>query len=131
MKKALILLTMIVSLNSYSFAQKYNFENLRGNWRNKEGAGLEIVDSSQLYVVYGNQKKQLVSYAIDFSSNPAKFNFVLKEPSGILNIKSMLLFINADVIQWQVLEPDTKPVGYSSTPKKELVILRKVEERTN
>lgn len=129
MKNILLTLAMMVSL--FASAQKYSFNDLVGNWRNKQGAGLEIVDSSKLFVVYGDQKKQLINYAIDFSTNPAKFNFVVKESSGIMNVKSTLYFIEENVIQWQVQDPDTKPVGYSTTQKKETVTLRKVEERTN
>jgi hypothetical protein len=131
MKKFVFLLTTLISLAAS--AQKYNFQSLVGSWRNKEGAGLEVVDSSRIYVVYGDQKKQLVNYAVDFSSNPARFNLVLKDAAGIINIKSVLLFISDELIQWQVLDSETRPVRYNSSQsaRKDLVILRKVEESTN
>ncbi len=130
MKKVILMTVAAIGFWFGGMTQTYSFENLKGNWRNKQGAGLEIVDSSKLYVVYKDHKKQLVNYAVDFSSNPAVFNFVLKEQSGTVNVKSMLLFINDDLIQWQVMDGDSKPVNYN-TSKKDIVVLRKVEERSN
>ena len=130
MKKIIYLLALVVSLQFTASAQSYEFKNLVGNWRNKEGVGLEIVDSSRIYVVHGEQRKQVVSYSFDFNSNPAKFNFVIKDNSGVVNIKSMLLFLNDNLVQWQVIDSYTKPANYTDE-RRDVLILRKIEESAN
>lgn len=131
MKKLIFLLAVIMSLSTGAWAQKYSFKDLVGSWRTKEGAGLEVVDSFKLYLVYQDQKKMLVNYAADFSSNPATFNFVVKDASGYTTIKSNILFVNDELLQWQVLDADTKPANYLENQRRNVFILRRVEERTN
>ncbi|MGE5520323.1 MAG: hypothetical protein ACM3VS_10395 [Candidatus Dadabacteria bacterium] len=130
MKKAIYLLGIALSLQFVAGAQKYSFENLMGTWRNKEGAGLEVVDSSRIYIVYGQHKKLISSYRTDFSTNPARFNFVVHDSSGTTNVKSLLLFVNDDLLQWQVFDSETRPVKYN-TDRGDLLILRKIEEQAN
>lgn len=131
MKRVICLLAMVMSLQG-AFAQKYSFKDLVGNWRTKDGAGLEVVDSFRIYVVYQDKKKLLVNYSTDFTSNPAKFNFVLRDGSGLVNVKSQMLFVNDDLVQWQVTDSDAKPVGYNgNTQRRDVLMLRRVEERSN
>ena len=54
MKKLVLILMIAGAMPFIASAQKYNFNNLVGTWLNKEGAGLEVVDSSHIYVVYAN-----------------------------------------------------------------------------
>jgi hypothetical protein len=131
MKKAIYLLMVTVCVQLSASAQKYSFKDIVGSWRNREGVGLEVVDSSKVYVVHGEQKKQLLNYNIDFTSNPATFNFVVKDSTGTARFKSMLLFVNDNLIQWQVFNNDgTQPVKYSKDYS-EVIILRKFEENIN
>jgi hypothetical protein len=137
MKKAVVLLVICISFSLFVSAQKYNFESLVGNWRNKQGAGLEVVDSAHIYLVYGDKRKQVVSFQADFSVNPAQFNFLVKESSNSASYKSKLLFVRENLIQWQIFESEAKPIEYKETkPVKykepsDLLILRKIEERNN
>ena len=131
MKKVICLLALAMTVGTGAFAQKYNFKDLVGSWRTKEGAGLEVVDSFRIYLVYQDHKKMLVNYAADFSSNPVKFNFVVKDHSGYTTIKSNILFVNDELLQWQVIDSDTKPVNYTEGQRRNVFILRRVEERTN
>jgi len=130
MKRGYILIAILFTLQLSSYAQKYNFDDLVGSWRNKEGIGLEVVDSFKIYMVYGEQKKLLQSYSTDFQSNPATFNFHVRDAKGNISIRSKLLFLNDDTIQWQVFEGETQPVSYNSE-RGDLFIIRKLEQKTN
>lgn len=132
MKKiGLFIAAFVFSLGT--FAQKYSFDDLVGSWRTKEGAGLEVVDSFNIYIVYQDQKKMLVNYSADFSVNPVRFTFVLKDPSGYTTVKSKLNFVNDDLVQWQLTEEDIKPARFNglSTTRRDALILRRVEVRSN
>lgn len=132
MKKWIILLILGMLINAGVFGQDYNFNHLVGSWRTKDGAGLEVQDSFKIYIVYQDKKKMLVNYSTDFSGNPIRFNFVIREGSSLVNIKSEMLFVNDDLVQWRFTEPDVKPVSYTTTtPRKDVLILRRLEERTN
>lgn len=131
--KKIGLLAAAVVFSLGTFAQKYNFNDLVGSWRSKEGAGLEVVDSFKIFIVYQDQKKMLVNYHADFSANPVKFTFVVKDGNGYTTVKSQLNFVEDDLVQWRVTESDIKPVKYSETPapRRDVLMLRRVEVRSN
>lgn len=131
MKKVIYLLLVSACLQLSASAQKYTFKDVVGSWRNREGIGLEVLDSSKVYIVHGENKKQLLNYNIDFSSNPATFTFVVKDSTSTARFKSVLLFVNDGLIQWQIYDNEgTMPIKYSND-KTEVIILRKIEENIN
>ncbi len=109
---------------------KYNFENLKGNWRNSEGAGLDIVDSNTIYIVYGEQKKLVTRSKADFSKSPVWLDLAVRDSSRTVTLKSLLFFVNDDLIQWQVFDKETRP-AYFSTDKGDMLFLRRVEKMMN
>jgi hypothetical protein len=131
MKKAIVGLVLFLSMNMVANAQKkYSFDNLKGSWRNSSGAGLDIVDSNTIYIVYGTQKKLVTRSRADFSKSPVWLDLAVKDSSHLVTLKSLLLFVNEDLIQWQVFDSETRP-AYFSTDKGDMLFLKRVSEMMN
>ncbi len=131
MKKMMVTLVLFLSLGLMAEAQKiYSFDNLKGSWRNRSGAGLDIVDSTTIYIVYGTQRK-LVNYSrADFSKSPVWLDLAVKDSARVTTLKSLLLFVNDDLLQWQVFDTETRP-AYFSTSKGDMLFLKRVTEMIN
>lgn len=127
MKKAVIMALSFLALYSAA-AQGRNLQHLVGRWEavssDNASGGLEIIDSSKLFIVYGPQKKAIVSYHFDFTKSPAWFDFTVKDSTETFTLKSLIQFINDDLIQWQVFDGSTQPV-YFATDAGDMVFLRR------
>jgi len=128
MKRILILCTSLFILSSFSFAQNRNIENLMGSWecidqKNDRGS-FEFLDSSKVYFTYMGEKKQVVSYKVDFSKTPYWFSLTLKDEKETIDIKSFLYFIDDNNIKWEVVlvDEDGKNLTDNSS---EVVMLRR------
>lgn len=131
MKKLLVVLAFFVSMMGVAGAQdKYNFENLKGSWRNRNGAGLDIVDSNTIYIVYGTQKKLVTRCKADFSKSPVWLDLAVKESGKVTTLKSLLLFVNDDLLQWQVFDSETRP-AYFSANRGDMLFLKRMAEMIN
>ncbi len=118
------LLACFVFSNS-SFGQNLSWKDLTGRWEGADGGGIEVVDSSKVYLIYGSQRKQLSSYKVDFSKTPAWFDFTVTDSSQTMNMRSLLLMVNNDLLKWQVFEDDNRPVHFSSDNGDLLYLRRK------
>jgi hypothetical protein len=123
-----VMLLGLFSFNNLS-AQSRDIKQLIGKWEavdseNQKG-GLEVVDSSTIYLVFGTEKKRIASYKADFTKSPVWFDFVIKDESNTLQLKSLILFVNDDLIQWQVSEGDVRPANFSQTNGEMMYLRRK------
>jgi hypothetical protein len=117
------LFVVVVSLSAS--AQKLSIKNLVGRWETADGAGLEIIDSSRIFVTYGTERKPILSYKADFSKSPYWFDFVVKDSAQQLStMKSLLLLDGNDILKWQVFEDGDRPANFT-TNTEEIVILRR------
>lgn len=117
------LLMLFIGLNASS--QKISIKNLVGRWETADGAGLEIIDSSRIFVTYGTERKPILSYQADFSKSPYWFDFVVKDSAQKLStMKSLLLLESNDVLKWQVFEDGQRPSNFT-TGGGDIVILRR------
>ena len=124
-------LVFFVSVVGVATAQnKYGFANLKGSWRNKSGAGLDIVDSNTIYIVYGTQRKLVTRTKADFSKSPVWLDLAVKASAKTTTLKSLLVFVNEDLLQWQVFDSETRP-AYFSTNRGDILFLRRVAEMIN
>ena len=131
MKKVIVAVVLFLTLGVVANAQKkYDFESLKGSWRNSNGAGLDIVDSNTIYIVYGTQKKQVSRSRADFSKSPVWLDLAVKDSNHVVTLKSLLLFVNEDLIQWQVFDSETRP-AYFSTSRGDMLFLKRMKERIN
>ena len=131
MKKVIIALALFISMIGVADAQKkYSFQNLKGSWRNRNGAGLDIVDSNTIYIVYGTQKKLVTQSRADFSKTPVWLDLAVKDSGKVTTLKSLLLFVNDDLLQWQVFDSETRP-AYFNANSGDMLFLKRVEEMMN
>jgi hypothetical protein len=117
--------SLVLWLGFAASAQSYSIKNLIGRWESTEGAGLEVIDSSRIFVVYGKERKPILSYKADFSKSPTWFDFVVTDSAQkISTMKSLLFLQNGDTLKWQVFEDGDRPSDF--TPGKgDIIILRR------
>jgi hypothetical protein len=115
----------LLGLSVNAFSQKISIKNLIGRWEATDGAGLEIIDSSRIFVTYGKERKPILSYKADFSKSPYWFDFAVKDTAQVLStMKSLLLLQGNDVLKWQVFEDGDRPSDFTAG-KGDIVILRR------
>lgn len=105
-------------------AQVHSMKNLTGRWINNDGGGIEIIDSSQIFLVYGKERKPVISYTTDFSRSPAWFDFVVRDGTNNLSVKSLLLLQDGKVLKWQVFEDGNRPNNFAPE-RGNVMVLRK------
>lgn len=128
MKKVMLMLAGLIFYLG-TIAQERTMQAFTGLWEavsaTNAGGGLEVKDSTQLYLVFGDQKKKILQYKIDFSQSPGRFDFTVQQDSTTtLSLKSLLQFVNNDLIKWQVFEDDNVPMYFASSGG-EIVYLRR------
>lgn len=128
MKRILILCTSLFILSGFSFAQNRNIENLMGSWecidqKNDRGS-FEFLDSSKVYFTYNGEKKEVISYKVDFSKTPYWFSLTLKDDKETIDIRSFLYFIDDNNIKWEVVLVDEAGKNLSDNSS-EVVMLRR------
>jgi hypothetical protein len=116
---------IMVLLSLPASSQNASIKNLIGRWETADGAGLEFIDSSRIFITYGKERKPVLSYKADFSKSPSWFDFVVKDSAQKLSaMKSLLLLENNDVLKWQVFEDGDRPSNFTED-KGDIVILRR------
>ena len=105
-------------------SQKICIKDLVGRWETADGAGLEIIDSSRIFVTYGTERKQILSYQADFSKSPCWFDISEKDTAQKLSNMKSLLWLDKDVLKWQVFEDGDRPANFAAD-KGDIVILRR------
>jgi hypothetical protein len=119
-----IALWLLLLLSMNGLAQGLSFKNLVGRWESSDGAGIEVVDSARIFLLYNGDKKQVLSYETNFSKTPCWFDFTVgSDSSNNISMKSLLLFVNDDLLQWQIFEDD-RPANFSAD-KGTMVYLRR------
>ena len=114
MKKSVFLLFVFTALFCGASAQNHSLKNLVGKWESADGAGFEVIDSSRIFLTYMGERKQISSYQADFSKTPCWFDFTIKEGSSTIELKSLLLFVNENLLQWQVFEEE-RPLNFNTS----------------
>ncbi|MBA2330149.1 MAG: hypothetical protein H0V91_11080 [Flavisolibacter sp.] len=132
MKMRIFILMLCAFLQSSVLAQSASFQKLIGKWEvvdadNKTGR-LEVLDSSKIFLAYGQEKKPITSFNADFSKSPVWFDFTVDDGSDNITIKSILLFINDNLVQWQVFQGDAVRPAHFTEDKGEIIYLRRKKE---
>jgi hypothetical protein len=123
MKKILMPLIALMLAWSQVAAQSYTLKNLKGRWESSDGGGIEILDSNKVYLIYGSERKLVDSFQADFSKSPCWFDLSIKSSAEKIDMKTLLLIVNEDLLQWQIFEND-RPDHFSAE-KGEMVYLRR------
>ena len=130
MKKIFYSLVAALVLGGSVVAQDITMQKLQGRWLRTDGAGIEVIDSATIYIVYGTERKEVVSYKADFTKSPAWFDFTIKHNDTTLRVKSLIYLIDDDILKWQVFEGDKRPVYFSSN-KGEMLYLKRMKTLVN
>lgn len=132
MKLRFIIIVLFALLQTFVFAQSASFEKLIGKWEavdaDSKSGRLEVYDSSTIYLAYGMDKKPITSFKADFSKSPVWFDFVVSDSADDIALKSILLFINDNLLQWQVFQEDAKRSTHFTEDKGEIIYLRRKKE---
>jgi hypothetical protein len=104
MKKIYNILVLLFACSFTAAAQADRFQQLVGKWESDDGAGIEVIDSTKIFLTYQGEKKRIVSFKADFSKTPSWFDFVVADSAQRQEVKSLIQFIGPDTMQWQVFE---------------------------
>lgn len=120
----------IAAMLMLSLAQgQGKMSKLVGKWEavgaDNQGVGLEVVDSAEMYIVYGTEKKKISSYKADFSGSPGWFDFLIKDGEQMVHLKSLVNFVNDDLVQWQLFDNGTRPDHFTDKEGEILYLRRK------
>lgn len=129
----ILALLLLASVTVFAQSETHGFSDLIGKWRNSSGAGLDVIDSNTVYIVHGTQRKLASTSLSDFTHNPVSLNLTIRDSSKSITLKSLLLFVKDDMIQWQVFDSEVKPVSYKGnlTGASDMFFLRRIEELNN
>jgi hypothetical protein len=107
-----------------AWSQEVSIKDLVGRWETSDGAGLEIIDSSRIFVTYGKERKPILSYQADFSKTPCWFDFVVKDTVQKLTTMKSLLLLDHDVLKWQVFDDGDRPADFTAD-RGDVVVMRR------
>lgn len=113
MKKVWLIFLVLLCSNSVLLAQTRSMRDLVGKWEIVDSDGsrglLEAADSTAIYLAYGGERKRIATYKADFSRSPGSFQFVIKDSAETITLNSQLLFVNADLVEWRIVEGSGAP----------------------
>jgi hypothetical protein len=130
MKKMLVVLSLFVSLTVFSQRERYSFKNAVGTWRNSNGIGLDVVDSNTVYIVNGENRKLAAVTWQNTTMNPFTLYLSVKDSSKTIVLKTLLLLVSDDMVQWQIFDSETKPASFGYN-KGDMLYLKRISEMYN
>ena len=122
MKKVGIVIAFLLGTCSSMMAQQRVWKDLRGRWEASDGSGIEIVDSTRIFLFYKDEKKTVSNFTTDLSKTPGWFDFTVKDSSEEHRVQSLMHFISDDLVQWQIFEGQ-RPTNFD--PSREVIFLRR------
>ena len=143
MKKNIVIVFICVLLSSVSIGQsnlaslndiqEKKFKPMIGLWEfvdqdNLKGS-LEIIDNTTILIKFKNEEKKLLNYKIDFTKSPFWFDFSVSDTaSSTQNFKSIIDFVNEDILKWQIFDGE-RSNHYSSS--EDILYLKRVRAKSN
>lgn len=113
----------ILLLNLPAIGQRWGFNDVVGNWRAANGAGLQVIDSNNIFIMLDQEKKKVQAATFNFSISPSTLDLVIRDSSETYVLKTLFQFVTKDLIQWQVFEEERPPNFTASSG--ELLYLRR------
>ncbi len=121
-----------IQVNSTTLAKK--FQNMIGLWEiageQDAGGGLEIIDSATILIRFMGEEKKLIDYKIDFTRSPMWFDFSAKDSAATLSFKSLVEFVNDDMLKWEIFTEGERTDHFTSA-KGELYYLKRAAPKSN
>lgn len=144
MKKSLVLAFICVYISSVSIGQgtlaslndiqEKKFKPMIGLWEfvdqdNSKGS-LEIIDNRTILIRFKSEEKKLLNYNIDFTKSPFWFDFSVSDTaSSTQHFKSLIDFVNEDILKWQIFDGERSNHYSSSTG--DILYLKRVRAKSN
>lgn len=114
-------------------AQNRTIKHLVGRWEvvdsNNDRGELEVVDTTKIFLAFGNEKKTIVSFKADFSKTPCWFDFSFQNGTQTVTLRSLLQFISDDLVQWQVFDGDQRPAHFTRDTGEMVYLRRQTQAR--
>jgi hypothetical protein len=142
MKKNIVIAFICVLLSSVSISQgtiaslndiqEKKFKPMIGLWEfvdqdNSKGT-LEIIDNTTILIRFKSEQKKLLNYKIDITKSPFWFDFSVRDTASIQNFKSLIDFVNEDILKWQIFDGERSD-HYSSS--EDILYLKRVRAKSN
>ena len=107
-------------------AQVKKIQDIKGHWLvgGEKDAALEIIDSSNIVLSYGGEKRKVTDIKIDFSKSPCWFDFSATDSTSIIRIKSLIELSGDSIMKWQLFIDEDRP-PYFVANKGEILYLKK------
>jgi len=120
------------NLASLNDMQEKKIKPMIGLWEfadeeNSKGS-LEIIDKTTILLRFKSEEKKLLNYTIDFSKLPSWFDFSIRDTTSVQNFKSLIDFVNEDILKWQIFDGE-RPNHYSSSV--DILYLKRVRSKSN
>lgn len=143
MKKMMMVLSFFVSVTVWaqteeaaaeeqvSAKEQKSFQDLVGSWRNRSGAGLDIVDSNTVYIVRGDKRMLALANVSDLNKMPVTFNLTIKDSLKIITLKGLLMPIGDNTLQWQVFDSEVKPASFGYSSRGDMLFLKRISSMIN
>jgi len=129
--KKILLVSAISFLAFKGIAQQKKLKDLVGRWEivgeKDNAASLEVIDSSNIILIYNGERKKITDYRIDFEKTPIWFDFLTEgDSSSVVSVKSLIEIVSDSMIKWQLFV-DEERTPYFSSAKGELFYLKKAK----
>jgi len=128
MKKIIMLVSLLATLNVTGISQKTKFQDISGAWEvvGDQSASLNIIDSSSIEFTFLGEKKTITGYSIDLSKSPCWLDFSATDSASAFKVKSIVQRVGEDVLKWQLfIDEERSP--YFTSGRGEVFYLKKVK----
>jgi hypothetical protein len=130
MKGVVIILSALIFCSSNIHGQVRDFKDIIGRWeiigKDMNGANLEVIDSSRIFLTYQGEKRQVVSPVLNITKSPAWFDFDIIDSTGKIHVKTLVQVYSNGVMKWQLFLDEERP-DYFTLSGGELLYLKKVK----
>lgn len=128
MKKKWITVCVGLLCSLIMMAQQKFPSQLIGQWEglNKDASsGLEFTSTDSVFLFYNNEKKTATQVQLDASKNPLWFDFSINDGSELIQVKSLLIVVNDDLLKWQLFTQEARPAHFKQDEGEMMFLRRK------
>lgn len=128
MKKKWLAASLGTIFSVMALAQQKFPNQLIGQWEGLQkdaSSGLEFTGTDSVYLFYNNEKKLATQVQLDASKNPIWFDFTIDDGTEQIQIKSLLIVFNEDLLKWQVFTQEVRPAHFTQNGGETMFLRRK------
>ena len=128
MKKKWLAASLGTIFSVMAMAQQKFPNQLIGQWEGLQkdaSSGLEFTGTDSVYLFYNNEKKLATQVQLDASKNPIWLDFTIDDGTEQIQIKSLLIVFNEDLLKWQVFTQEARPAYFTENGGETMFLRRK------